>query len=81
MKELKEKTDKELMEMSAMLAVEMLKSLKDGTYDEKDNRAKLVNEELEKRGLKVSITRDFIHRIFIGDFDNCDGVEAKIMKV
>jgi len=67
MVELKEKTDKELMEMSAMLAVEMLKALKDGTYDEKDNRAKLVNEELEKRGLKVAITRNLIRKVVRGE--------------
>ena len=36
---------------------------------------------LKKRGLKMGITRDFIHRIFTGEFDNCDGVEVSVKKV
>lgn len=72
-------TDKELMALASAEFIELAKQYRDGDEHALD-RAKYP-DILKKRGLQMGITRDFIHRIFTGEFDNCDGVEAKIMEV
>lgn len=79
MAKLKKLTDEELMSLATAEFVRLALDYKNG--DEKAlDRAKYP-DILKKRGLKMGITRDFIHRIFTGEFDNCDGVEVSVKKV
>ena len=79
MSKLKRLSNEELFALAGAEFVELTKQFRDGDEHALD-RAKYAGE-LARRGLKLSITRDFIHRIFIGEFDNCDGVEATVVKV
>lgn len=75
----KELSDEELLTLAACEFIELTKQYRDG--DEKAlDRAKYP-DVLKKRGLKLAITREFIHRIFQGQFDNADGVEVAVKKV
>lgn len=79
MANLKKLTDEELMSLATAEFVRLALDYKNG--DEKAlDRAKYP-DILKKRGLKMGITRDFIHRIFTGEFDNADGVEVSVKKV
>lgn len=75
----KKLSNQELMALASAEFIELAKQFRDGDEHALD-RAKYP-DILKKRGLKMGITRDFIHRIFIGEFDNCDGVEATVVKV
>lgn len=75
----KKLTDKELAALASAEFIELAKQYRDGDEHALD-RAKYP-DILKKRGLKLGITTNFIHRIFTGEFDNCDGVEVKVSKV
>lgn len=53
-------TDEQLIEMSTLMAIDVIKG-KDVPM------AKLVNEELEKRGIKIEVTRELIRKILNGE--------------
>ena len=79
MAKLKKLTDEELMSLATAEFIELAKKYRDG--DEKAlDRAKYP-DILKKRGLKLGITTNLIHRIFVGEFDNANGVEVGITKV
>lgn len=78
MAKLKKLTNEELMSLATAEFIRLALDYKNGDEHALD-RAKYP-DILKKRGLKMGITRDFIHRIFIGEFDNCDGVEVKVTK-
>ena len=78
-KKLKKLSDEELLALATTEFIQLALDYKNG--DEKAlDRAKYP-DILKKRGLKVGISRDLIHRIFTGEFDNADGVEVNIKKV
>jgi len=75
----KKLSDKQLLSLATAELIELTKQFRDG--DEKAlDRAKYP-DILEKRGLKLGITTNFIHRIFQGEFDNADGIEVTMNKV
>lgn len=49
-------TDEQLIEMSTLMAIDVIKG-------KKVPMAKLVNEELKKRGIKVEVTKDLINKV------------------
>lgn len=53
-------TDEQLIEMSTLMAIDVIKG-------KKVPMAKLVNEELEKRGIKIEVTKDLIRKILNGE--------------
>lgn len=75
----KELSDEELLTLAACEFIQIAKQYRDGDENALD-RAKYP-DLLKKRGLKLAITREFIHRIFTGEFDNADGVEIVAKKV
>ena len=79
MKNSKKLTDEELMSLATAEFVRLALDYKNGDEHALD-RAKYP-DILKKRGLKLGITTNFIHRIFQGEFDNADGIEAKVTKV
>lgn len=74
----KKLTDEELMTLATNEFIQLAKQYRDGDSTALD-KAKYP-DILKKRGLKLGITRNFIHRIFTGEFDNIDGIEMSIEK-
>ncbi len=74
----KKLTDEELMALASAEFIELAKQYRDGDEHALD-RAKYP-DILKKRGLKLGITTNFIHRIFTGEFDNADGIEVSMVK-
>ena len=75
---LKKLSDEKLMTLAVGEFIQLAKEFRDG-----DDRAldKAVYMPMAKeRGLSFSISREFIHRIFTGEFDNADGIEVKVSK-
>ena len=79
MKDLKNLSNQELMLLATQELVEATKKFRDG--DEKAFEKVKSGDELARRGMKLGITRNFIHRIITGEFDNADGVEISIKKL
>lgn len=65
MKELKKLSDEELVTVGCQLVVENLKALKEGKKT--DNLMDKVGDELERRGLKIEISKDLIRKIWNGE--------------
>lgn len=74
----KQLSDEELMSLATVEFINLAKKFRDGD-DNALNRAKYP-DILKKRGLSLEITTDFIHRIFMGEFDNVDGYEVSMEK-
>lgn len=72
-------SDEELMALASAEFVEVVKQFRNGDFNAIE-KAKYP-DILAKRGLKLGVTRDFIHRIFTGEFDNADAVNVKTIKV
>ena len=72
-------TDEELMSLATAELIQLAKQFRDG--DEKALERAKYPDILAKRGLKLGITRNLIHRIFTGEFDNADGIEVTVNKV
>ena len=79
-KELGKLTDDELMTLSTSVVIEVIKSLRDGKKPPEET-AKAINAETKRRGLTVQVSRNFIRRIMLGEFDNADGIEVTMNKV
>lgn len=79
MSKLKKLSDEELMLLATQELVEMTKKFRDG--DEKAFEKAKYPDELARRGMKLGITRNFIHRIFTGEFDNADGLEISVKEL
>ena len=75
----KKLSDEELMSLATSEFIQLALQYKNG--DEKAFEKAKYPDILAKRGLKLGITKDFIHRIFTGEFDNADGVQVKTIKV
>lgn len=75
----KELSDEELLTLATCEFIQIVKQYRDGDENALD-RAKYP-DILKKRGLKLAITREFIHRIFQGEFDDVGGVEIAVKKV
>lgn len=71
-------SDKQLMTLAAAEFIELTKQYRDG--DENAFEKAKYPDILEKRGMKLSITTNFIHRIFQGEFDNTNMYEVNVMK-
>lgn len=78
-KKLKNLSTEELLSLATTEFIQLTLDFKNGDEHAFD-RTKYA-DEAKKRGLKVGISRDLIHRIFTGEFDNADGVEVSIKKV
>lgn len=80
----KEKLEKlsndELMTLSTSVVIELIKSLRDGKKAPEET-AKAINAEMKRRGLSVQVSRNFIRRVMLGEFDNADGIEVTMNKV
>lgn len=74
----KELSDEELLTLATSEFIELTKQYRDGDENALD-RAKYP-DLLKKRGLTFSISREFIHRIFQGEFDDV-GIEVAVKKV
>lgn len=70
----KQLSDEELMTLATVEFINLAKKFRDG--DTKALERAKYPDILKKRGLQLGITTDFIHRIFTGEFDNVDGIEA-----
>lgn len=77
---LKKLSNDELMTLSASVAIEIIKSLRDGKKAPEET-AKAVNAEMKRRGLTVQVSRNFIRRVMLGEFDNADGLEVTVNEV
>lgn len=75
----KELSDEELLTLATCEFIQIVKQYRDG--DENAIYRAKYPDILKKRGLTLSINREFIHRIFTGEFDNADGVEVAVKKV
>ena len=73
-------TDDELMTLSTSVVIELIKSLRDGKKAPEET-AKAINDEMRRRGLTVQVSRNFIRRVMLGEFDNADGIEVTMKKV
>lgn len=78
-KNLENLSDEELLALATAEFIQLALKFKKG--DEHAFEKTKYADEAKKRGLKVGISRDLIHRIFTGEFDNADGVEVSIGKV
>lgn len=78
-KKIKKLSDEDLMLLATQNLVEMTKKFRDG--DEKAFENTKYADELAKRGIKLGITRNFINRIFSGEFDNADAVEVSVKQL
>ena len=75
----KKYSDEKLMSLATAELIDLTKQYRDG--DEKAFEKAKYPDILKKRGIKLGITTNFIHRIFQGEFDNIDGVEVSVNKV
>lgn len=75
----KKLSDEELMALASAEFIEAAKQYRDGDLDA--IKKTKYPDILKKRGLKLCVTRDLIHRIFTGEFDNADAVNVKTIKV
>lgn len=80
MAKLTELSNEELMAQATSELIKSIINFRDGKTKDLEINDK-YSKELKKRKLEVGITRDFIHRVFIGEFDNADGIEVNITKV
>ena len=78
-KKLKNLSDEELLALATAEFIQLALKFKNG--DEHAFEKTKYADEAKKRGLKVGISRDLIHRIFTGEFDNADGVEVNITEM
>lgn len=78
-KRLSKLSTEELLSLATTEFVQLALDFKKG--DEKAFERTKYADELIRRGMKLGISRDLIHRIFTGEFDNADGVEVSIKKV
>ena len=79
MSKLKKLSNEELMLLATQEFIEVAKKYRDGDL-EAFEKAKYP-DELARRGLKLGITRNLIHRIFMGEFDNADGLEISVKEL
>lgn len=79
-KKLEKLSDQELLTLATGELIESIINFRAGLTKEFEFNNKYL-DEAKKRGLKVGVKRDFIHRVFTGEFDNADGVEVSIKKV
>lgn len=75
----KKLSDEELMALASAEFVEVVKQFRNGDFNAIENAK--YPDILAKRGFKLAVTRDFIHRIFTGEFDNAGAVNVKTIKV
>lgn len=80
MGKLKKLSDQELMAQATGELIKSIINFRDGKTKEFEINNKYA-DEAKKRGLKVGISENFIHRVFQGEFDNADGVEVSIKEV
>ena len=66
MKKLEKLTDEELITLSTQTAIDVIKASRDGKTI--PDGAKAINAEVKRRGLKVELTTNFIHRVMAGEF-------------
>lgn len=78
-KKLKNLSTNELLSLATTEFVQLALDFKKG--DEHAFERAKYTDELARRNMKLGITRDFIHRIFTGEFDNADGVEINITEM
>ena len=78
-KNLEKLSDDELLALATAEFIQLVLKFKNG--DEHAFERAKYTDELARRNMKLGITRDFIHRIFVGEFDNADGVEINIKEV
>jgi hypothetical protein len=78
-KKLKNLSTEELLSLATTEFVQLALQYKNG--DEHALEKTKYADELIRRGMKLGVSRDLIHRIFTGEFDNADGVEVNIKKV
>ena len=74
----KKLTDEELMTLAANEFIQLTKQFRDG--DDKAFDKAVYQPMVKKRGYNLGISREFIHRIMTGEFDNADGIEVKMVK-
>lgn len=74
----KKLTDEELMTLAANEFIQLVKQFRDG--DENAFDKAVYSPMLKKKGYNLGISRDFIHRIMTGEFDNADGIEVSMAK-
>ena len=74
----KKLTDEELMTLAANEFIQLAKQFRDG--DDKAFDKAVYSPMLKKKGYNLGISRDFIHRIMTGEFDNADGIEVSMVK-
>ena len=79
MSKTKKLSDSELLTLATNEFIQLTKQFRDGDSTALDKA--IYPDILKKRGLKLGITRNFIHRIFTGEFDNADGIEVSVKKV
>lgn len=79
MSKLKKLSNEELMLLATQEFIEVAKKYRDGDL-EAFEKAKYP-DELARRGLQLGITRNLIHRIFMGEFDNADGLEISVKEL
>jgi len=75
----KQLSDEELMTLATVEFVELVKQYRDGDLDA-IKKAKYP-DILKERGLQFCYSKDLVHRIFMGEFDNIDGIEAKVTAI
>ena len=76
---MKKLSNEELMLLATQEFIEVAKKFRDG--DEKAFEKAKYPDELAKRGMKLGITRNLLHRIFTGEFDNADGLEISVKEL
>lgn len=75
----KKLSNKKLMSLATVELIQLIKEFRDG--NEKALEKAKYPDILKKRGLKLGVSTDLIHRVFTGEFDNADGVEVSVKKV
>ena len=66
MEKLEKLTDEELITLSTQTAIDVIKASRDNKPI--PDGAKAINAEVKRRGLKVELTTNFIHRVMAGEF-------------
>lgn len=72
-------SEDELATKATVELIDAIKEFRDGKRTDFSNVGK-YNDEVKRRGLSFSISENFIHRVFTGEFDHADGVAIGIKK-
>lgn len=77
---MKKLTDEQLMVAALAEIIEAIKEFRNGLRTDFNSIGKATDEAI-KRGIKLGVSENLIHRAFQGEFDNADELEFTLKEV